>query len=98
EDLMINSIESQSINENLLPKISATEKIVIGLPSLIKIGLTRNYLQTFALCLLFRFKLWISFVAFYLMMWTKKILQGTKNFSKHLILSSWEDYLFYYLF
>src|SRR5690606_31183991 len=57
EDLMINSIESQSINENLLPKISATEKIVIGLPSLIKIGLTRNYLQTFALLLAFSFQI-----------------------------------------
>lgn len=57
EDLMIDSIESQSINENIYPKISATEKIVIGLPSLIKIGLTRNYLQTFALLLAFSFQI-----------------------------------------
>lgn len=57
EDLMINSTENQSINENIYPKISATEKIVIGLPSLIKIGLTRNYLQTFALLLAFSFQI-----------------------------------------
>ncbi|MDO5637439.1 MAG: PH domain-containing protein, partial [Myroides sp.] len=57
EDLMINSIESQSIDKKLPLKISATEKIVIGLPSLIKIGLTRNYLQTFALLLAFSFQI-----------------------------------------
>src|SRR5690606_7988397 len=61
EDLMTkspeNSTEDQLINENLPPKTSAVEKIVIGLPSLIKIGLTRNYLQTFALLFAFSFQI-----------------------------------------
>lgn len=61
EDLMTkspeNSTEDQLVNEDPPPKTSAVEKIVIGLPSLIKIGLTRNYLQTFALLFAFSFQI-----------------------------------------
>lgn len=45
------------INEELIEKSESSEKIVISLFSLIKIGLTRNYLQTFALLLAFSFQI-----------------------------------------
>lgn len=57
EGLISKSTENQLIDENLSSKINTTEKIIIGLPSLIKIGLTRNYLQTFALLFAFSFQI-----------------------------------------
>src|SRR5690554_5545072 len=45
------------INEPISQKTTFSEKISIGLPSLIKIGLTRNYLQTFALLFAFSFQI-----------------------------------------
>ncbi|HLW40745.1 MAG TPA: PH domain-containing protein [Flavobacterium sp.] len=49
--------EDGMINEPIPQKTTFSEKISIGLPSLIKIGLTRNYLQTFALLFAFSFQI-----------------------------------------
>ena len=49
--------EDELINEPIPQKTTFSEKISIGLPSLIKIGLTRNYLQTFALLFAFSFQI-----------------------------------------
>lgn len=55
---IINDLSNEaSISEEEIQKTEPIQKITIGLSSLIKIGLTRNYLQTFALLLAFSFQI-----------------------------------------
>lgn len=50
--------DDEETNEKLpVPKAASEEVITIGFPSLVKIGLTRNYLQTFGLLIAFSFQI-----------------------------------------